>query len=319
MKDRLLILFCVFSLWGFDATAGAPRDDSLLVQWKAIDSLQAGLPEGIRVFYGESEDPPLRAWYAHIEHRGMRYPVSVEVAADSSRREPVSEIADRLDACIVVNGGYFTMNRVPAESNGLLVDDGRLRGPATVSIERDSVSYETARAAIGISASGDPEITWATNRGDSLFAWDRPPDNRPGDPAAFEGLAASPWRISEAIGAGPMIVVDGSVYVTDDEEVFFGTSIPQRHPRTAAGITADGDLILLVVDGRQEVSIGVTLEELARLAISAGAQTALNLDGGGSSTLVVNGMLLNRPGGGRTERPVLSALAVDCEGNPPTK
>ena len=60
-----------------------------------------------------------------------------------------------------------------------------------------------------------------------------------------------------------------------------------RHPRTAAGVTRDGrTLLLVVVDGRQPGwSIGATLPELASLLIEAGAWTALNLDGGGSTTM----------------------------------
>jgi len=69
----------------------------------------------------------------------------------------------------------------------------------------------------------------------------------------------------------------------------------------------------MVVDGRQTVSRGVSLEELAQLMLDVGAVEALNLDGGGSSTLVVNGVLLNRPTGGVFQREVMSALATFCE------
>ena len=90
------------------------------------------------------------------------------------------------------------------------------------------------------------------------------------------------------------------------------TSIPLTHPRTAAGYTAEGDLLVMVVDGRQESSRGVTLEELATLMWEIGAVEALNLDGGGSSTLVANGILLNRPTGGTFQRQVMSALLTSC-------
>ena len=85
------------------------------------------------------------------------------------------------------------------------------------------------------------------------------------------------------------------------------------HPRTAAGYTKDGKLILLVVDGRQKESRGVSLQELATLMAELGCVEALNLDGGGSSTIVVNGVRLNRPAGGDAEREVMSALATFCK------
>ncbi len=88
-----------------------------------------------------------------------------------------------------------------------------------------------------------------------------------------------------------------------------------RHPRTAAGVSADGrTLILLVVDGRQPThSIGVTLPELADLMIGLGAHDALNLDGGGSSTFIYrrpDGTLVTNQAPGATWRPVGNHLGV---------
>ena len=68
-------------------------------------------------------------------------------------------------------------------------------------------------------------------------------------------------------------------------------------------------MLLAVVDGRQESSIGCTLEEFAELLVKFGAQQAVNFDGGGSSEMVVGGEILNSPSDG-SERKVGSALAV---------
>jgi exopolysaccharide biosynthesis protein len=119
--------------------------------------------------------------------------------------------------------------------------------------------------------------------------------------------------VEEAVGAGPVIVAAGTTAVTANEEAFFGTGIPDVHPRTAAGVTADGALLLLVVDGRQEASRGVSLSELARIMRGLGAVEAVNLDGGGSSAIVVKGHRLNHPTGGTTERAVATAVTVNCE------
>ena len=79
--------------------------------------------------------------------------------------------------------------------------------------------------------------------------------------------------------------------------MFFDTSIPNIHPRTAVGYTSEGDLLLLIVDGRQSESRGVNLDELAKIMKDIGAVEALNLDGGGSSSIFAKGRLLNRPAG----------------------
>jgi hypothetical protein len=153
-----------------------------------------------------------------------------------------------------------------------------------------------------------PEII---TRNDSLFRWPNPPQHRPGKPAeVLDYSQAKHIKLCDAVGAGPMLIGDGNIRITSDEEIFFGTSIPKVHPRSAAGITKDGSLILMVVDGRQPESRGVSLAELATLMQEAGAVQAINLDGGGSSTLVVNNVLVNRPAGKTIQRQVMSALAV---------
>jgi exopolysaccharide biosynthesis protein len=120
------------------------------------------------------------------------------------------------------------------------------------------------------------------------------------------------WGVVDAVAAGPALISRGKVKITDHEEVFFGSTIPDVHPRTAAGITRDGRLILLVVDGRQIESSGVDLEDLASILLDLGAYEALNLDGGGSSTVVVDGVRLNSPSGSAEEREVMSAIALTC-------
>lgn len=90
-----------------------------------------------------------------------------------------------------------------------------------------------------------------------------------------------------AVGGSGVLVASGEVVATDDGEL---------HPRTAVGIDSDtGRILLVVVDGRSELSRGYTLVEMAELMVRLGAEEALNLDGGGSSTMVVT-----PPGGALT-------------------
>jgi exopolysaccharide biosynthesis protein len=82
-----------------------------------------------------------------------------------------------------------------------------------------------------------------------------------------------------------------------------------RHPRTALGWN-DEHFFLVVVDGRQEaLSVGMTYRELAALMRRLGCTHAMNLDGGGSSTLWLGGRIMNSPSDGR-ERPVANSLIV---------
>jgi hypothetical protein len=294
---------------------GERTQDSLPIIWEPATALNKALPHGVRVYTGNNDELPLRAWYVRIDEASSRITSRVVISDDpSDNRETVSSFAHGLGACVVVNGGYFRMDRTPADHVGLLVTDGRVVSPATRSVVRDSISYEIARAAIGFTEDGDIEITWATSRGDTVYAWADPPSHHPGQPAPrLDYGSARVWDVLDAVAAGPILIMNGQIKVATDQEVFFGTSIPDVHPRTAAGRTRDGDLLVMVVDGRQTISRGVSLEELAQLMLDVGAVEALNLDGGGSSTLVVNGVLLNRPAGGVFQREVMSALATFCE------
>ena len=94
-----------------------------------------------------------------------------------------------------------------------------------------------------------------------------------------------------AVGGGPVLLQQGEIQVTNDEELkFTGKAIDDKHPRTAMGYTKDGRLILLVVQGRfPGRAEGATLTQEARMLKELGCMEALNLDGGGSSCLLING------------------------------
>lgn len=91
---------------------------------------------------------------------------------------------------------------------------------------------------------------------------------------------------------GPALVLDGQVVVTAADEV--GRAM-EDNPRTAIGIYEPGHYVLLVSDGRTRESTGLTLLQLAEFMQRAGVQTAYNLDGGGSSTMVFMGEVINNP------------------------
>ena len=119
------------------------------------------------------------------------------------------------------------------------------------------------------------------------------------------------WQgIDHILAGGPRLLNQGQVQHTTIDERFQPDIAVGRSPRTAVGITATGGVILAVVDGRQaRHSVGLTLPETAEFMRELGAQSALNLDGGGSSTMVIGGEVVNRPSDGR-ERPVSNALLV---------
>jgi exopolysaccharide biosynthesis protein len=112
-----------------------------------------------------------------------------------------------------------------------------------------------------------------------------------------------------AIGGAPMLVENGALNITNEQDKVQDDIAKSERSRTAAGLTRDGQLIIAVVKELESAGYGgVTLPVLAQLMIDEGAWTALNLDGGGSSALVVAGDLLNITAA--EERPVSNVLVI---------
>lgn len=115
----------------------------------------------------------------------------------------------------------------------------------------------------------------------------------------------------DIVGGGPQLIKNGKIEITFAQEKWGESFSTTRHPRTAIGKTKDGKILLLVVDGRQpNYSVGVSLTELANFLLEFGAMEAINLDGGGSSTMVVENKIVNKPSDQTGERPVSDALLV---------
>lgn len=132
------------------------------------------------------------------------------------------------------------------------------------------------------------------------------------------GLRPGLPRLEEMVGGYVQLVKNGKNYV---DTSYLNHNKPAftyvRHPRTAIGYSADKQTLFLVtVDGRQRISAGMTLPELADFMISLGAHEALNLDGGGSTTMLVRNQVKNSPSDEGGERAVCNALLVVAETPP---
>jgi len=115
------------------------------------------------------------------------------------------------------------------------------------------------------------------------------------------------------IGGWPRILRDGANVAADAATVegTISRNAEVRHPRTSIGFSRDRRTVfLLAVDGRSEKSVGMTLVELAAFMRSIGAWQAMNFDGGGSTTMVINGAVVNTPSDPSGERDVGNALLV---------
>ena len=112
------------------------------------------------------------------------------------------------------------------------------------------------------------------------------------------------------LGGGPQLIASGKKVFADESKRYSDSLYRQRHPRTAIGWRTDGKLILVTVDGRQKLSVGMTMDELASLMLELGCVEAMNLDGGGSTAMVVKNKIVNSPSDATGERAVSDALLI---------
>jgi hypothetical protein len=216
-------------------------------------------------------------------------------------------------ACL--NGGYFGTN----VSYSLVVNNGTVLAPNLKTLVRtyngSDVNYYPTRGAFGITASGIPQVTWMYNAGSAnelMYSYTQPAANKEGTaPLPVPNAAgAVVWNILNAIGGSPVLIKNDVVKITDAEELIVVDNTIQR-ARTAIGYNADGKVLILVVEGGNPAGAkGLNLQDLAALLKSMDCTNALNLDGGGSTSMVVNGQLTVKPSDAAGERPVMSMLLL---------
>jgi len=252
----------------------------------------------------------------------------------------VSSIAQANNAFIGLNGGFFDATR----SVSLVASGGSILRPNIETIQRDGQDFYPTRATFLVNEIGLTDFAWTYNVRNldatrTVYKYPAPSENSPGDrkpqPTDDYPGGGSTWWVQEAIGGGPMLVMGGAPVVdsTLGWEVFFGNAGQQgpignvgtRDPRTAMGMTAAGEYVFIVADGRcadgskavngrcddgDTVRRGTSHLEMADMFVRLGATAGMNLDGGGSSTLVVDGIVVNKPSDGGERRVASTILLV---------
>lgn len=326
----------------------ARAHDSLRSRERTTDMVRRATTAGMRVlaavnadFFdlatGENENNQLMAgeWWKGLKVTDSPYDtydnVHAQLALDSARRPSIDRY--QFDGRAWTHGvmlPVLTLNSLPSGTyegtalftprHGATTPADTTRHPveatlAAVGHRADTILYVrrgAVRAGAGSSIPRDGAVLWAFGarakevqamaEGDTvrmlLGILPRLPRGR---------------RPALIVGGWPRILRDGHT-VAADAAVVEGTisrNAENRHPRTAVGYSRDGATLLLVaVDGRSTKSVGMTLVELAALMRRAGAWDALNFDGGGSTTMVIDGTLVNVPSDTTGERAVGNALLV---------
>lgn len=279
-----------------------PAFTSAQLRWHLSEEHNQGLPNGVKVY--ETTDSldgkAFRAFYLEADLNDQQLEFSIR-EGNGKRYTPAQyDSIEGSNVIAVINTTFFsfTTNR----SLNLVVHNGKV-----VDVNPKSAK---ARAAFGIDRKRRPDIAWVYNVGkkDIPYAYDAPTDTTSHQQPGKQG--AHKWKMQEAVGGGPVLVQKGQSFITARQEGM-GGSLLAFHPRTAIGYTADHKLILMVIEGRNKgVAEGATFPQMAKIFTDLHCVEAMNMDGGGSSALFVNGKNTIRPSDKGLQRPVPAVLMI---------
>ncbi len=296
---------------------------SAQLKWINVDSIYQPLPNGVHVYFSNDsiDGKPNRAFYvsAHLKAHSLNFTTQV---GNGKRFTPSEYFVKESDPLLVVNATFFEFVR---NSNlNMVVKDGKMLAYNLHTIAgkgKDTLTYRHPfGSAIGISKNRRADIAWTFTDSSNQYALaNQTPISAIKDSSRILSNKLigtlgdfKKWKVETAIGGGPVLVQEGKIKITNNEELkFSGKALYDKHPRTAMGYTKDGLLIVMAIEGRfPGKAEGANLEQLAKILIGVGCEEALNLDGGGSSCLLVNGKQTITPSDKEGQRPVPAVFLI---------
>ena len=298
---------------------------SAQLKWINVDSLYQPLPSSVHVFKTNDslEGKPNIAYYviADIKDKNILFDADTTL---NRRLTPAHFFQKNAQPFVVVNTTFFSFQT--HQNLSVVIKNGKLVGYNIHSIPgrgKDAFTYRHPFASvIGISKKRQADIAWVYS--DSIrknaYAIQLPIPPIKDSINNFDLARAThstqrgfkEWEMQTAAGGGPVLLQSGAIKITNNEELkFAGNAINDKHPRTAMGYTKDNKLIILVVQGRfPGVAEGATLGQEAKILQDLGCWEALNLDGGGSSCMLVNGKETIKPSDPTGQRAVPAVFII---------
>jgi len=290
--------------------------------WKDVSSQFGNLPSSIKVLKSDEllDGFPSIMYVATIKAKDHAKQFFVDTTY--RRRLTPSQYFGRNDQpLVVVNCSFFEF--VQNRNVNLIVQNSKMVGfdtPAVSRKGRDTMTYvHTLGSAFGIFKDGKMDIAFNYNDSGMTVPYVKQSVYAPMidsvqklnfNHPSLAGL--KPWKVKHAFGGGPVLVQDGQVKISNNEEKkFAGKAIADKHPRTAIGYTQDGTMIILAIQGRMKgLAEGATLPQMAKIMVDLGCVEAMNLDGGGSSCMLINGKETIKPSDPSGQRPVPAVLVI---------
>lgn len=303
------------------------------VKWVNADSTFHPLPKNFHVYKTTDslDEKPFIAYYAEAKLMDKHLDFTTDTTY-KRRLTPQQFFEKNEQPLLVVNTTFFSFatnqNLNAVIKNGKLVayNIHTLAGKG-----KDTLTYRHPMgSAIGITKKRKADVAWlftdstqkfsrafqfplhAIKDSVSFYKYNYTQDMNKSKIALEHGLAGKKWKMKTAVGGGPVLLQNGEVKISNEEELKFSskTGLTDKHPRTAMGYTADGRLIILVIQGRSADAAGATLVQEAQLLKDLGCIEALNLDGGGSSCMLINGKPTIKVSDKEGQRPVPAVFII---------
>lgn len=296
--------------------------------WVDISAEYASLPDYVKVFCSPERLQMQKAiaYIAKVDLTKSSFSVwglnDPELSGTTEQLKTPAEVYKAQGKpAIVINGGFFYTDSGNSYAASLAINNGTLLSPNINYASEDWITvYYPTRGVFLEHNDGKFEAAWTYFQdADNHFLYQSPAQNswasRPlAVPDATFPCEGASLNAKNGIGGGPVLIKGGKIMNTYRQELFDGESgilCDTRHPRTAIGVTDSKELILFVCEGRDMTPgvPGYTTEEVAKIMSGLGCVEALNLDGGGSSCMLICGEETIKPSDGE-ERPVGSCVII---------
>lgn len=303
------------------------HDSYSQVNWYRVDSLFQPLPNSVQVWLTtDSMEGKPNIAYAVIANLKDKHLLFTSDTSYKRRLTPLEFYQKNKQALVVVNTTFFSFTT--HQNLNVVMKDGEIVAYNIHSLPgkgKDTFTYRhPLGSAIGINRKREADIAWLFTDSTASYplALQVPVPPQKDSLSVFNksrflsmrptSVASKEWKMETAVGGGPVLLQQGEVRIANNEELkFAGKAINDRHPRTAMGYTSRDELVILVVEGRNPGKAeGVTLPQEAILLQSLGCIEALNLDGGGSSSLLINGKNTIRPSDKEGQRAVPGVFII---------
>ena len=283
-----------------------PVEDATLDRWTDVSESYGELPAHIKVFKSPDalEGKKAVAYIAVADMASAQWDIwsisDPEMDGTEDGFKTPKTVYDEGAWPIVINAGFFYASGGLNYSSSLAVRESEVLAYNINYASEDWVKmYYPTRAAFLETADGSFDACWTYRTWDNHYMYTEPAANSWEEDPAKQPSATYPeggkeFEAKTAMGGGPLLIDGGKFMDTYVEELFNGASgigPDSDQPRTAMGVTADGKMILFVCEGRQmtEGVAGLTTADVAEVLLDLGCVEAINLDGGGSSCMLVNG------------------------------